>query len=37
LIETGIKFLSSEGYAISVILGEIPSPGRNFYKQSQLR
>jgi len=31
------KFLFSVGYAISVIFGEIPSPGKNFYKQFQLR
>jgi len=36
-IESWSKFLSSVGYAISVILGEIPSPGKNCYKQFQLR
>lgn len=36
-IECWSKFLSSVCYAISVILGEIPSPGKNSYKLFQLR
>jgi hypothetical protein len=36
LIESWYKFLSLVASAVSVILGEIPSPGKNSYKQFQL-